>query len=94
MKSVPGAAALALAQFLALTPIASLVLPASPAQAQARHQWRRGEMLPAQVLHAGPNVDYSAQRLRRPPTGYGWFAVDGQVVLASLSSGLILEVVE
>ena len=37
---------------------------------------------------------YAAQRLRRPPEGYGWFAVDGAFLLASLSSGLILDVAE
>ena len=29
-----------------------------------------------------------------PPDGYGWFVVAGDMVMASLSSGLIVEVVE
>jgi Ni/Co efflux regulator RcnB len=68
--------------------------PAAPAWAQARHHWSRGETLPAEVLRAGADQNYAAQRLRRPPDGYGWFAVNGQYLLASLSSGLILEAVD
>lgn len=81
---------------LALTgaPILALTLPATPVQAQARHHWARGEVLPEAVLRGGPNVSYAAQRLRRPPDGCGWFALDGDFLLASLSSGLILEVVD
>jgi|GEM_PF-3012307 Ni/Co efflux regulator RcnB len=67
---------------------------AAPAAAQARRQWRRGDTLPIETLRAGPDVNYAAQRLRRPPEGYGWFAVDGAFLLASLSSGLILDVAE
>lgn len=79
---------------LAIAPMAVLAWPGEPAVAQARHHWMRGETLPAPVVQAGPNVAYAAQRLRRPPDGYGWFSVDGEFLLASLSSGLILEVVD
>jgi Ni/Co efflux regulator RcnB len=65
-----------------------------PTAAQTQHHWRRGDVLPAGMLHAGPNVDYAAQRLRHPPEGYGWFSLDGEYLLASLSSGLILEAVD
>jgi Ni/Co efflux regulator RcnB len=85
------AAAVAIA--LALAPIIDLALTIDAAQAQG-HRWQRGQTLPAEVLRSGPNVDYAAQRLRQPPAGYGWFSLDGQLVLASLSSGLILEVVQ
>ena len=78
---------------LATAPVAvSLALPQA-ALAKARRR-RAGETLPGDVLHNGPNVNYAAQRLRRPPEGYGWFALDGVFVLASLSSGLILEVAQ
>ena len=77
---------------LAASPMGLLALPA-PAAAQASHHWRQGETLPPEVLHAGPDAHYAAQRLRRPPDGYGWFAVNGQYLLASLSSGLVLEAV-
>ena len=78
---------------IAVAPLAAGVTVAQPAMAQARH-WRPGETLPAEVLHAGPNVNYAAQRLRRPPDGYGWFALDGVFALASLANGLIIEVAE
>jgi Ni/Co efflux regulator RcnB len=68
--------------------------PPLPAHAQARHLWRRGETLPAEVLRAGPDVNYAAQRLRRPPDGFGWFTLDGAFLLASLSSGLIVDVAD
>jgi Ni/Co efflux regulator RcnB len=72
----------------------AFAFPAEPAVAQAHRHWRRGDVLPPQVLRAGPKVDYHAQRLRRPPDGYGWFALDGAFLLASRSTGLVLEVVE
>ena len=83
---------IATALVLALSPAAGLVAAPAAAHAQARH-WKRGDTLPPAVLRAGPNVNDAAERLRRPPSGYGWFALDGQFLLASLSSGLILEVV-
>ena len=74
---------------------APLLLAGAPAAAQARHALpQRGDYLPADVLKSGPNVDYSAARLRRPPEGYGWFQLGSAYVLASLSTGLIVEVVE
>jgi Ni/Co efflux regulator RcnB len=45
------------------------------------------------VLRAGPNIDHAAAHLRRPPAGYGWFSLNGAFVLASLSTGLVVEVV-
>jgi Ni/Co efflux regulator RcnB len=72
----------------------ALIAAAEPAFAQAQRHWRRGDVLPAAVLRAGPDVDYAAQRLRRAPQGYGWFALDGAFLLASLSTGLVLEVVD
>ena len=79
---------------LALAPCLGAFMAAQPSAAQTRHHWKRGDVLPAGVLHAGPDLNYAAQRLRRPPDGYGWFSVDGEYLLASLSSGLILETVE
>jgi hypothetical protein len=84
---------------LSMEPALVLMVQAAPALAQAppalahRH-WKRGDTLPAAALAAGPSVHTAPQHLRRPPNGYGWFAMDGQFVLASLSSGLILEVVD
>jgi Ni/Co efflux regulator RcnB len=83
-------AALALASAAASVPLGS----PSAAYAQMRHHWQRGETLPPDVLQAGPNVNYAAQRLRRPPEGYGWFTLDGAFLLASLSNGLIVDVAD
>ena len=44
-----------------------------------------------QQVHAG---HAQPQRLRRPPDGYGWFTLNGAFLLASLSTGLVLEVVD
>ena len=81
-------AALALA---ILTLSAPLPAAAQPREQAAPH---RGDHLPKDLLAAGPNVDPAAARLRRPPAGYGWFQMGKAYVMASLSSGLIVEVVE
>ena len=79
---------------LAAAPILAPTAAFQPAHAQARRHWQRGDVLPSAVLRSGPNVDYAAQRLRRPPQGYGWFTLGGAFLLASLSTGLVLEVVD
>ncbi len=66
---------------------------AAAAQARAHAQPERGDYLPPDLLHAGPNVDPAVARLRRPPEGYGWFQLRKAYVLASLQTGLIVEVV-
>ena len=92
MKPVLSAAAVLT---LAVAPALTLALAVSaPAAAQARRHWRSGDTLPPAVLSAGPIADYGAKHLRRPPEGFGWFALDGAFLLASLSNGLISEVVE
>ena len=86
LKAILAAAAIALTA-------APLAVPVQ-AVAQARHaQPQRGDYLPQELLRGGPNVDFNAARLRRPPEGYGWFQVGSAYCLASLASGLILEVV-
>ena len=77
---------------VALSPAAAAFAP-SAALAQAGRPLQRGDYLPPEALKAGPNVDYAAERLRRPPAGYGWFRVGAAFALASLSTGLIVEVV-
>jgi Ni/Co efflux regulator RcnB len=54
---------------------------------------QRGDHLPADLIKAGPNVDTQSAHLRRPPAGYGWFSLSGVFVLASVTNGLIVEVV-
>jgi Ni/Co efflux regulator RcnB len=70
----------------------ALLAPAASAEAPP-HVLRRGDYLPPEVLRAGPNIDHAAAHLRRPPAGYGWFSLNGAFVLASLSTGLVVEVV-
>ena len=91
MKSIPSVLA---ALAIIASPILAAATTTGSALAQARGHWRRGDVLPSSILRGGPNVDYAAQRLRRPPEGYGWFASDGAFLLASLSTGLVLEVVD
>jgi Ni/Co efflux regulator RcnB len=99
MKRLPRAL-LALSLSVSSMAAAPAVLLALPSVAQAQPQGqakghalpRRGDYLPPDLVKAGPNVDAAAQRLRRPPSGYGWFSLASVFVLASLSSGLIVEV--
>lgn len=72
---------------------APLLAPAAASAQTREHPPRRGDYLPADLLSAGSNVDPAAARLRRPPDGYGWFILRGAYVLASLQTGLIVEVV-
>ena len=67
---------------------------AGAAQAQEPHALpRRGDYLPQDVLQGGPKVDYAAARLRKPPAGYGWYQLGRAYVMASVATGLIVEVV-
>ncbi len=70
---------------------AALALAAAPALAQAIP--RRGDTLPEDVRAAGPKVDYAALHLRKPPVGYGWYQIGRSYVMASIATGLIVEVV-
>ncbi len=63
------------------------------AQAKGHTAPKRGDYLPPDLLASGPNVDEKAAHLRRPPSGYGWFSLGGIYVLASVMTGLIVEVV-
>jgi hypothetical protein len=97
MKSLARTAPIRLALTIALlaTPALAPAFLAGPAAAQARGHGlpQRGDYLPPEALRAGPNVDAGAAHLRRPPSGFGWFSLGGVFVMASLSSGLIVEVV-
>lgn len=71
------------------------VLMGTPATALAQEHPlpRRGDYLPQDVLQAGPVADYAAHHLRKPPAGYGWYQVGRAYVMASVATGLIVEVV-
>ena len=69
-------------------------LAAAPALAQqTRPLPRRGDYLSQDVLGSGPIVDYAARHLRKPPAGYGWYPLGNAYVMASVATGLIVEVV-
>jgi hypothetical protein len=89
-RSLPGLAAAA-----ALWPAAAmaiLTIAPSPALAQAGGL-KRGDVLPD--AYRGQVVsDYERWHLRRPPTGYAWYRVGGQFVMASMSTGVIFDIVD
>jgi Ni/Co efflux regulator RcnB len=71
-----------------------LALAAAPALAQETHPLpRRGDTLPPEVMQAGPIADYASKHLRKPPSGYGWYQIGRAFVMASVATGLIVEVV-
>ncbi len=56
--------------------------------------WYRGARLPA-AYYAPRYVvrDYNAYRLRPPPRGYHWVRVDNDVVLAAVTTGIVMQVI-
>jgi len=74
------AAALALAPGLALAQIAHAIP-------------RRGEQVPQAILNNGPIANYAALHLRKPPVGFGWYQIGHAYAMASISTGLITDVV-
>ena len=71
-----------------------IALAAAPALAQDIHPLpRRGDHLPPEVVQAGPIADYAAKHLRKPPVGYNWYQIGRAYVMASVATGLIVEVV-
>lgn len=72
--------------------LTAAALPAA-ALAQTHPLPRRGDYLPQEVLQGGPKVDYAAAHLRKPPVGYGWYQIGRAYVMASVATGLIVEVV-
>jgi hypothetical protein len=71
-----------------------IALAAAPALAQESLPLpRRGDYLPQAVMQAGPIADYASKHLRKPPSGYGWYQIGRSYVMASVATGLIVEVV-
>lgn len=56
--------------------------------------WHRGDRLP-RAYYAPRYVvyDYGRYGLYRPPYGYHWVRVDGDVILAAITTGLVMQVV-
>ncbi|MDI7774014.1 RcnB family protein [Asticcacaulis sp. EMRT-3] len=55
--------------------------------------WRRGGYMPRDYWNHGYRVDYHRYHLSRPPRGYEWRYVDGDYVLAGITSGLIASII-
>ena len=74
--------------------VVALAMAAAPVLAQETHTLpRRGDHLPPEVQQAGPIADPASKHLRKPPAGYGWYQIGRAYVMASQSTGLIVEVV-
>ena len=59
------------------------------------YHWTRGARLPR--AYCAPRYivhDYYSYGLRRPPHGYHWIRVDTDVVLAAMTTGIVLDVVD
>ena len=59
---------------------------------QIVHSYNRGERIDRDDWSNGQPVDYHAQHLRRPPRGYEWREVNGQYILAAVTTGVILSI--
>lgn len=58
------------------------------------HEWRRGQVIPAQFMRDQYVVnDWRSYRLSEPPRGYRWINSDGDFILASIASGLISQII-
>jgi Ni/Co efflux regulator RcnB len=60
---------------------------------KAQRRWSRGQYLPAEYRSSRYIIqDYRTYRLPPPPRGYGYVRYDDDVLLTSLASGLITQV--
>lgn len=56
-------------------------------------EWKKGYHMKDEDWARGEKVDYRQYHLRRPPNGYEWRLVDGNYVLAAISTGVVSSVV-
>jgi Ni/Co efflux regulator RcnB len=56
-------------------------------------EWKKGAKMRDEDWKRGEHIDYKAQHLREPPRGYEWREVDGNYVLAAVTTGVIASVV-
>jgi Ni/Co efflux regulator RcnB len=56
-------------------------------------EWKRGYHMRHEDWDRGQRIDYRQYRLRRPPRGYEWRAVDGNYVLAAVATGVIASII-
>ncbi len=59
---------------------------------QRHHDWRRGGRIDRSDWSRGQRVDWRNRHLRRPPRGYEWREVDGNLVLAAAATGIIASI--
>ena len=66
----------------------------APPPGYRHYAWRQGAHLP-RAYYAPRYVvhNYAAYRLRPPPRGYHWVRVDNDVVLAAVTTGLVMQVI-
>jgi Ni/Co efflux regulator RcnB len=57
-------------------------------------RWQGGDRLPYAYRGRQYYVDYHQYNLNPPPYGYRWVRVDNDVVLAAITTGVILSVVQ
>jgi Ni/Co efflux regulator RcnB len=57
-------------------------------------RWQGGDRLPYAYRGRQYYVDYHQYHLNPPPRGYRWVRVDNDVVLAAITTGVILSVVQ
>jgi Ni/Co efflux regulator RcnB len=67
--------------------------PAMAMRGPAHRDWRKGGHIGRDDWGRGVHVDYRAHHLRRPPRGYEWREVDGNYVLAAVTTGLIASII-
>lgn len=59
-----------------------------------RHDWHKGNRLPAEYRNKRHVVnDWRARRLSPPPRGHQWVQVDGDYVLMAAATGLIAQII-
>ena len=57
-------------------------------------EWKKGAKMKQEDWGRGEPVDYRTSHLQAPPRGYAWRQVDGNNVMASISTGSIRLVVK
>ena len=56
-------------------------------------EWRAGGHIARTDWRRGVVINYREHHLRRPPRGYEWREVDGNFVLAAVTTGLIASII-
>ena len=63
-------------------------------QHYVRHtEWRKGSHISHSDWGRADRIDWHAHHLRQPPRGYEWREVDGNYVMAAITTGVIASVI-